>query len=88
MSRDDQILATLCDLRPWPSRMIRVNVDDLVDPHEVELSHEEIHLTIVGTGGPEEPLFCLALSCESAGMLARELADSIRKRTPGSGGGR
>ena len=86
MTRDDLILAALCDRQPWPSGMIRVSVDDLADLHEAELSHEEIHLTIVGTGGPEEPPFCLALSCESARTLARELADAIQKRTEGSGG--
>jgi hypothetical protein len=60
-----------------------LKVDDLHDPDEVELSSEEIHLSIMAATGPEDLLFCFKLSTTSAKLLANELVQAVARRKDG-----
>jgi hypothetical protein len=61
----------------------RLNVDDFDDPHEVEVSSDQIHLTIIKMEpgkGESELSPCLKLSTTSALELVRRLNVAILKR--------
>jgi hypothetical protein len=82
---DDDILIRLCaddgKVRGKP-RVSLLQVDDMQDDsNEVELTQEEIHITIFYDRDPHRGNFvCFNLSVTSAERLVRELQEAIERR--------
>jgi hypothetical protein len=79
MTIDHLALGVTCDA----GASCYLKVDDLHDPDEVEISSEEIHVSVLAATGGEDLLFCFRLSTVSARALVNELTAAIARRPGG-----
>jgi hypothetical protein len=81
---DDDILIQMCADDGKVANKLevsRLSVDDWEDGTEVDLTQQEIHVTIVHDHGPRlGPGLCFRLSVTSAERLVRELQEAIERR--------
>jgi hypothetical protein len=79
MTNDFLALIVPCE----DQRSCYLNVDDFHDPDEVEISSEEIHVTVVMSQTPQDTPYCFRLSTTSAKTLINELTAAIARRKGG-----
>jgi hypothetical protein len=79
MSNDCLALAVTCGT----GESCYLHVDDLSDPDEVEITSEQIHVTVLTVCVPQSVLHCFKLSTVSARTLVNELTAAVARRKGG-----